>query len=377
MKRSEHRFLTTHGGSLTRPDDLLAMINAQEAGEPYGVDALASRVRAAVSDGVSKQVAVGIDVIADGEFSKPSFYTYVKDRLGGFEGRYSRTGRRTTDPAMFPEYAEADVQWPCCVGKIEWRDFSRVTTDITNFKHALAAVHFEGEAFLPAASPGTVHMGGFRNEYYRNDEDYLMALADALHEEYRAIVDAGFILQVDAPDMGYGRSMPVPAMPVDEFRKTLRLYIEAANRAIGDLPEDRVRLHVCWGNYEAPHIWDVELKDIVDDILNTKAGGLYVEQANPRHEHEWHIWETVKLPAGWILIPGVIDTKTNIVEHPELVAERILRVAKLVGAENVIAAPDCGFGTGASRRRVYPSVQWAKLETLVRGAELATKKIWS
>jgi 5-methyltetrahydropteroyltriglutamate--homocysteine methyltransferase len=219
-------------------------------------------------------------------------------------------------------------------------------------------------------------MGGFANQFYDNDEEYLDALADALHREYKAIVDAGFILQIDAPDMGYGRAMPVPALSIGEFRKTLRLYIDAVNRGIGNLPPDRIRLHVCWGNYEAPHLWDVELKEIVTDVLQVRAGALYIEQANPRHAHEWRVWETVRLPDDYILIPGVIDTKTNIVEHPELVSERIVRVANLVGRENVIVAPDCGFGTGAGRRRVYPSVQWAKLEALVQGAQLATATMW-
>jgi 5-methyltetrahydropteroyltriglutamate--homocysteine methyltransferase len=376
LQRSESRFLTTHGGSFTRPDDLLKVIQAKDSGNTYDEEQLEAMVRRAVFEGVQRQVALGLDIPSDGEFSKPSFYTYVKDRLSGFEGKYVRSGRRTTDPDLFPEYAEADAESPCCTSKIEWRNFSSVLDDISNFRSALDAIGFQGDAFLPAVSPGTVLMGGFANQFYDNDEEYLDALADALHREYKAIVDAGFILQIDAPDMGYGRAMPVPALSIGEFRKTLRLYIDAVNRAIGNLPRDRIRLHVCWGNYEAPHLWDVELKEIVTDVLQVRAGALYIEQANPRHAHEWRVWETVRLPDDYILIPGVIDTKTNIVEHPELVSERIVRVANLVGRENVIVAPDCGFGTGAGRRRVYPSVQWAKLEALVQGAQLATATMW-
>jgi 5-methyltetrahydropteroyltriglutamate--homocysteine methyltransferase len=380
MKLSRDRILTTHGGSLTRPDDLLEMIEAKDAGKPYDEAAFAKRVTQEVSEVVRRQKDAGIDVVSDGEEGKPGFFTYIDERLTGFEAREDNAppGPRFADMRDHPEYAEIAPQGmtrPVCVGPIRYVGQTQVKTDIDNFKAALKGVDVV-EGFLPAAAPGMVSADR-PNEYYKSREEMLYATADALREEYKAIVDAGFVLQLDAPDipMAYPRKMHEWSKA--EYLKDVDLLVEVTNHSLQGIAPEMVRFHVCWGNYEAPHHYDVEVKDIAPSLVKLHCGALYVEAANPRHEHEWSVWRDVKLPDGMALIAGVIDTKTNIVEHPELVAERIERFAGVAGREKVIAGTDCGFGTVANRRRVFPSVMWAKLKALSDGAAIASKHLWS
>ena len=379
MKLSKERILTTHAGSLTRPDDLLEMLEARNAGRSFDALAFAARVRREVAEVVRLQAEAGVDVISDGEEGKPDFFTYIDERLTGFETRpyEAPPGPRFADMRDHPEYADFPPQWarPVCVGPITYVGQSRLQADIENLKAALQGAAVE-EAFLPAAAPGMVSADR-PNEYYKSREEMLYATAEALREEYRGIVDAGFVLQLDAPDipMSYPRKMHEWSKA--EYLKDVEVLVEVTNHSLAGIPPEMVRFHVCWGNYEAPHHYDVEVRDIAPSLVKLRCGALYVEAANPRHEHEWSVWRDVKLPDGMALIAGVIDTKTNIVEHPDLVAERIVRFADVVGRENVIAGTDCGFGTMANRRRVFPSVQWAKLRTLTEGAALPSKQLWS
>jgi 5-methyltetrahydropteroyltriglutamate--homocysteine methyltransferase len=380
MKLSTQRILTTHAGSLTRPDDLLAMIEAKDAGRPYDEQAFAERVRREVSEVVRRQQEAGVDVVSDGEEGKSGFFAYIDERLSGFEQREQQprpTGPRFADMADFPEYAETappPLVRPVCTGPIRYTGHAILQADLDNLKAALQGVDVE-EAFLPAAAPGMVSAER-RNEFYSSREEMLYATADALREEYSGIVGAGFLLQLDAPDipMVYPRRMR--EWSKEDYLKEVDLLVDVTNHSLDGIPPDQVRFHVCWGNYEAPHHYDVPVRDIALSLTKLKVGALYVEAANPRHEHEWSVWKDIKLPDGMALIAGVIDTKTNIVEHPELVAERIVRFADVLGRENVIAGTDCGFGTMANRRRVFPSVMWAKLRTLTEGAALASRKLW-
>jgi 5-methyltetrahydropteroyltriglutamate--homocysteine methyltransferase len=380
VKLSKDRILTTHGGSLTRPDDLLEMIEAKDAGKPYDEAAFAKRVTAEVAEVVRRQQEAGIDVVSDGEEGKPGFFTYIDERLTGFETRPDSAppGPRFADMRDHPEYADIAPQGmarPVCVGPITYVGQKQLQTDIENFKAALKGVNVE-EGFLPAAAPGMVSADR-PNEYYKSREEMLYATADALREEYKGIVDAGFVLQLDAPDipMAYPRKMHEWSKA--DYLKDVELLFEVTNHSLQGIAPEMVRFHVCWGNYEAPHHYDVEVRDIAPSLVKLNVGALYVEAANPRHEHEWSVWRDIKLPDGMALIAGIIDTKTNIVEHPDLVAERIVRFADLVGRENVIAGTDCGFGTVAHRRRVFPSVMWAKLKTLSEGAAIASRQLWS
>ncbi|MDP8923455.1 MAG: cobalamin-independent methionine synthase II family protein [Chloroflexota bacterium] len=378
MKRSTERILTTHTGSLPRPPDLLAMIGEREDGRPVDAAAFAARVRLAVAEVVGKQAEAGIDVVSDGELGKPSFATYVTHRLAGFGGE-NHEPRIFADRAAFPgwaagEYPGAAMKRRFCVGPLAWDGAEAVETDIRNLRDALATVQVE-EAFMPAASPGIV-ADVMVNRHYPTDEAYLFALADVLKEEYRAIARAGLILQIDAPDAAMGRHVEFRDRSLKDFRKALTLRIAALNHALEGIPEEQVRYHVCWGNYEGPHTHDVLLKDIVDLVLTVRAGAYSIEAANPRHAHEWQVWEGVRLPPGKLLIPGVIDSATNFVEHPELVAQRIEQYATLVGRENVVAGTDCGFGTSAGRTRVHPEIMWAKFDALVEGARLASGRLW-
>ena len=380
MKLSTNRILTTHGGSLTRPDDLLEMIEAKDAGKSYDEAAFAKRVTEEVAEVVRRQKAAGIDVVSDGEEGKPGFFTYIDERLTGFDTRVENAppGPRFADMRDHPEYADIALPGltrPVCVGPIKYVGQAQLKTDIENFKTALKGVDVV-EGFLPAAAPGMVSADR-PNEYYKSREEMLYATADALREEYRGIVDAGFVLQLDAPDipMAYPRKMHEWSKA--EYLKDVELLVEVTNHSLRGIAPEMVRFHVCWGNYEAPHHYDVEVRDIAPSLVKLNCGALYVEAANPRHEHEWSVWRDVKLPDGMALIAGVIDTKTNIVEHEELVAERIERFAGVVGRENVIAGTDCGFGTVANRRRVFPSVMWAKLKALSDGAAIASKRLWS
>ncbi len=383
MKRSTDRILTSHAGSLARPLDLLEMMREKVNGRPYDEAAFAARARSAVADIVKQQADAGVDIPSDGELSKPMFSDYVADRLSGFEGE--NTGppfaNYTQRPEPFPGFAASrpgglvglKEKRSLNVAPLAWKDRA-YEADIANFKAALAATNAV-EGFLPSPSPGIVAMR-IPTAYYKTEEEYLFALADVLRDEYTAIVDAGLVLQIDAPDaaMSWDRQN---WRDIPEFRKALQVRNEALNHALQGISEDRIRYHVCWGNNESAHIGDIELKDIVDLVLDVHAELYSIEAANPRHAHEWKVWETVKLPDGKILMPGVIDSLTNFVEHPEAVAQRIVQYANVVGRENVIAGVDCGFGTGASANpRVHPELVMAKFRSLSEGARLASQELW-
>ena len=380
MKRSTERFLTTHTGSLPRPDALIRTMFAREEGVPVDPAALAGHIRAAVADVVRRQAAAGIDVVSDGEMSKPSYATYVKDRLTGFGG--ASHPLQYQDLVDFPGMARrvfgdpgrARRRTPACNGAIGVRDRAAASTDAENLRTALAGVGV-AEAFLTAASPGVISLF-FKNEHYPGHEPYLFAIAEAMRHEYAAVARAGFVLQVDCPDLAMGRHIQFAQLSVEEFRKMARLHVEALNQALADVPPDQARVHLCWGNYEGPHHYDVPLAEILDVVFTARPTGISFEAANPRHAHEWKVFERVKLPAGKVLIPGVIDSTTNFIEHPELVAERIGRYARLVGRDNVIAGTDCGFGTWVGQSAVDPDIVWAKLATLAEGARLATRELF-
>jgi len=384
MKQSRDRILTTHAGSLPRPADLLAMMQAIGTGQAREGPAYTARVRRAVADVVQKQVEHGLDVIDDGEMGKPSFVTYVVERLAGFApsaepGELPWAGSR--EVTAFPEFYEPMLrQSPnaaaarfTCTGPVSYRGHREVQADIDNLKTALEGVSVE-DAFLPAISPSNVE-GRHTNQYYRTDEEYLFAIADAMREEYKAIVDAGLLVQIDDPRLVTYYIMN-PRASVAECRRWAEVRVEALNHALRDIPRDRVRFHTCYSINMGPRVHDMELKDVVDIILKIRAGAYSFEAANPRHEHEWRVWEHVRLPEGALLIPGVITQSTVLVEHPELVAERIVRYANVVGRENVIAGADCGFATFAGSTEIHPTVAWAKLKSLADGARLATKTLW-
>jgi 5-methyltetrahydropteroyltriglutamate--homocysteine methyltransferase len=379
------RVVTTHIGSLPRPDDLRDLLLARDQGQPYDEDTFRSRVKSAVADSVRRQVAVGLDVVADGEMGKNSFVNYVRERLTGFEG--INPDPYPGPPEAFPEYARTQLAQmpfaaaargtpPLNVGPITWKRRDEVDVDIANLKAALDPNH-AAEAFMSAVSPGQV-LFTIPSRYYASDEEYLYALAEVLKDEYRAIVEAGFILQVDSPDTPMMRNRQLWNVPWEDYRRHLTMRLEALNYALKGLPPERIRFHVCWGNFEGPHQNDVPLADIVDLVLRVNAGAYSIEAANHRHAHEWEVWEHVRLPEGKTLIPGVIDTVSNFVDHPRLVAQRLMRFAQLAGRENVIAAPDCGFGTFAFRpARVHPEIMWAKFAAMVEGARLASDELWS
>ena len=380
MKRSTERILTTHTGSLPRPDDLVTMLYAKERGELQDQAAFEARVRTATAEVVRKQFECGVDVVNDGEVSKIGYSTYVKDRLTGFEGEASPLvpadllefrdyGRR-----VFRDTPIESLRRPACTGPISYKDKEALQKDIANFKAALQGVAPE-ETFLSAASPGVISLF-LKNQYYANHEAYLAALADAMKEEYNAIHQAGFLLQVDCPDLAMGRHIQFADASLEEFRKKAELHVEALNHALADIPPERMRLHLCWGNYEGPHHRDVPLRDIIDIVLKTRPVAISFEAANPRHAHEWTVFQEFTLPAGKVLIPGVLDSTTNYIEHPELVAERICRFAEVVGRENVIAGTDCGFSTFAGFTAVDPQITWAKLQAMAEGARLASHQLW-
>jgi 5-methyltetrahydropteroyltriglutamate--homocysteine methyltransferase len=379
MRRSTERILTTHTGSLPRPDELTRAMFAKEEGVPVDSAALAARIKAAVADVVGRQFAAGLDVIDDGEYSKPSYATYVKDRLSGFGGEsHPLTYRDLVDfPGMarrvFGDPGRARRKTPACTGPIAVRDAAAAVTDVANLQAAGAAAG--RERFLTAASPGVISLF-FKNDHYPTHEAYLAAIADAMRHEYETVARAGFVLQIDCPDLGMGRHIQYADLSVDEFRKKARLHIEALDHALANVPPEQVRMHVCWGNYEGPHHFDVPLGDIIDLVFSARATAVSFEGANPRHAHEWRVFETVKVPAGKTIIPGVIDSTTNFIEHPLLVAERITRYAKLVGRESVIAGTDCGFGTWVGQAAVDPDIVWAKLASLAEGARIASKELW-
>jgi 5-methyltetrahydropteroyltriglutamate--homocysteine methyltransferase len=383
MKRSVDRILTTHTGSLPRPPDLRAMLQARENGDRIDEEAFAERVRTAVTECVAKQAAAGIDVVSDGELGKPNFVMYVAQRLSGMEGWDDQlyTNSDPDFPGYEQWYASRGTQYfsprgrPKCVGPLKWKDEDAVRRDIENLRLALGDLKVS-DAFIPSASIGTIAQQVV-NGYYGSYEEYVAAIADVMSVEYHAIADSGFILQVDAPGIAGQRGWPqFRDKPLAEFKKTAGLWVEALNHALRGIPEDRVRMHVCWGNAEAPHTTDAPLRDVVDLVLRVNVGAYSVEASNPRHAHEWKLWREVRLPDNKVLIPGVVDNTTNFVEHPELVAERITRFAEILGRERVIAGVDCGFGTSAGSERIYPPVVWAKLRTLAEGARLASDALW-
>jgi 5-methyltetrahydropteroyltriglutamate--homocysteine methyltransferase len=388
MKSSTNRILTTHVGSLIRPPALQDFLRAKQAGKPYDQAAYDACLKDSVAEVVRKQAETGVDVVSDGEFGKSiSWSQYVLERLAGFERRPIKPGgvnpfTRGVDRETFAEfYAELDAREgvattieAVCVGPISYTGQAELKRDIDNFKAALKSVKVE-EAFLPVAAPASV-IPDRKNEYYKSEEELIRAIGAAMRTEYRMIIDAGFVLQLDDARAAVTYDRMVPPGSFADYRKWLKLQVEVVNEAIAGLPADRIRYHVCWGSWPGPHTTDVPLKDIVDLILEMKVGAYVIEGANPRHEHEWRVWENAKLPKGRVLIPGVISHATNVVEHPELVAERIVRLARLVGRENVIAGTDCGFAQGPFHRRVHPSIMWAKLDALVKGARLASAELW-
>jgi 5-methyltetrahydropteroyltriglutamate--homocysteine methyltransferase len=380
MKRSLQRFLTTHTGSLPRPEDLIRIMFAKEEGVPVDRTALAARIRSAVAEVVGQQARAGIDVINDGEMSKPSYATYIKDRLHGFGG--SSQSLQYQDLVDFPGLARrvfgdpgrSRRQTPACDGPIRLRDAQAASTDGENLRTALVGVQAE-EGFLTAASPGVISLF-FRNDHYPDHERYLFAIAEAMRHEYEAVARAGFVVQLDCPDLAMGRHIQYAGLSLQEFRRMASLHIEALNHAVAGIAPDRMRVHLCWGNYEGPHHYDVPLADIIDIVFRARPSGISFEAANPRHGHEWRLFERVKLPEGKVLIPGVLESKTNYIEHPELVAQRIGRYARLVGRENVIAGTDCGFGTWVGQAAVDPGVVWAKFASMAEGARLASREFW-
>jgi 5-methyltetrahydropteroyltriglutamate--homocysteine methyltransferase len=379
MNRSTERFLTTHTGSLPRPEDLVRTMFAKEEGVPVDSAALNARIRSAVAAVVAKQVEAGIDVVNDGEMSKPSYATYIKDRLDGFGGESHPLVYQ--DLVDFPEFARrvfgdpgrSRRKTPGCNGPVSVRDAAAAEADVDNLKAALSGVN--REAFLSAASPGVISLF-FHNGHYSTEEAYLYAIAEAMRPEYETVAKAGFILQIDCPDLAMGRHIQYAALSIDEFLNKAHLHIAALNHALANIPAERLRIHLCWGNYEGPHHCDVPLKEIIETVFLAKPNGLSFEAANPRHAHEWTVFEDAKLPEGKVLIPGVIESKTNFIEHPELVAQRIGRYPRLVGRENVIAGSDCGYGTWVGQAAVDPGVVWAKLASLAEGARLATREFW-
>lgn len=378
MKTSQDRILTTHVGSLPRSKAVTDVVFAQERGET--IEGAADIVEAAVRDVVARQVKTGIDIVSDGEMSKISYATYIKDRITGFDGDSAR--RPPSDLEEFPGFLERlaksggtpEYRRPCCVGDIAVKDMGPVTEDINNMTSALEKSP-PTEGFMNAASPGVIAL--FQpNQHYANHQDYLLALADAMAAEYRAIVDAGLILQLDSPDLGLGRHMLFKGKPDDEYRTQAELHVRALNLALEGIPRDRVRLHVCWGNYEGPHHHDAPMEMVLPIALKANVGALLFESSNPRHAHEWQVFADAKLPDDLILIPGVLDSTTNFVEHPKLVAERICRFAKIVGRERVIAGTDCGFSTFAGFGAVDEDIVYAKLASMVEGAKIASKTLW-
>jgi 5-methyltetrahydropteroyltriglutamate--homocysteine methyltransferase len=384
MSSSADRIYTTHVGSLIRPPELSKYIEAIDNGVAVDQSAFDRCLAGSVAEVVRRQQQAGIDIVSDGEFGKfRSWSFYVLDRLGGIEERAVELARGAgRDQLLFPDfYAEyfPTQKLPkrgtaVCVGPITYIGQTAVQKDIAIFKSALKGSAVV-DAFLPVVAPASA-VPRHKNEYYKTDEEFLFKLAEALREEYKAIVDAGLMVQIDDAFLPYMYDAAFAAKDLAQYRKWASVRIDALNHAILGLPEERIRYHICWGSFNTPHVTDVPLKDIVDLVLKVKAGAYCIEMGNPRHEHEWRVWESVKLPPGRKLIPGVISHSTNVVEHPELVAERLTRLARLVGRENVLGGTDCGFAQSPHVRRVHPSIMWAKLEALAEGARLASGELW-
>jgi 5-methyltetrahydropteroyltriglutamate--homocysteine methyltransferase len=382
MKRSTDRILVTHVGSLARPQDLMEMLVARNESKPYDPVVLAERTREAVAEVVQKQIECGVDIINDGELGKSNFSRYTRERVSGFVERAPNADFKPTsifgrDMIEFRDYFNRGGRTAIghharvfyCVEPLTYIGQDEVKADIENLTAALQGKKFE-EAFLPAIAPGTMEHW-MKNEYYPTAEAYLFAIAEAMHEEYKAIVDAGFILQIDDPDLADAWQMH-PEMSLADYRKYQEMRIDALNHGLRDLPADRVRFHMCWGSYHGPHKYDLPLKDIADLILKVNAGAYSIEASNPCHEHEWRVWQDLKLPAGKSLIPGVIGHYSDFIEHPQAIADRLVRYAKIIGRENVIAGTDCGIGS----RVGHPQVGWAKFQAMAEGARIATKELW-
>jgi 5-methyltetrahydropteroyltriglutamate--homocysteine methyltransferase len=381
MLYSTDRIMTTHAGSLPRPADLRDLVLAKANSAPHDPAALAARLRSAVADTVRQQAECGLDCVNDGELSKTNFTDYVRWRIAGYDARPSAGPRRLSitarDETKFPGYFAANPRarpigpptMPVCVEKLRYVGQADLAADLANFKAALATVDV-AEGFLPANTPGTIEHW-MTNEYYKNDEEFVFAIAEVMREEYRAIVDAGFLLQIDDPDLPDGWNC-LPDITLPDYRNYAALRVDALNHALAGIPKEKVRLHVCWGSHHGPHHDDIPLEEIIDLIFRVKAGSFSIEASNPCHEHEWRVFETVRLPEGATLVPGVVGHCTDFIEHPDLVAERLVRYARLVGRENVLAGTDCGIGT----RVGHPSICWAKFAALVEGARRATKILW-
>ena len=383
MKRSDSRILTTHTGSLPSSPDLQDLLRGREDGTRFDRDSFDSGVRRAVSEVVTRQRNAGIDVVNDGEQGRAQYATYVKERLSGFEGERLVRSRPRLDDADFPEFAATqthlssrNMPQPACTGPISWKDWPAVERDIEFLKNASTDAPAEApveEVFMTAASPGVI-ANFLPNEYYPTEEAYLYALADVMKDEYNAIAASGVLLQIDCPDLAMTRVSQFSHLSVEEFKKVVELHVEVINHALKDIDPERMRLHLCWGNTEGPHHHDIPLEEIVGLVLKARPMGLSFEGANPRHAHEWKVWEDINLPDGKLLIPGVLDTTTNFIEHPELIAQRIVNYANAVGRENVIAGS--GFGTSAWGRKVETNIVWAKLASMVEGARLASQELW-
>ena len=385
MKQSTDHILTTHTGSLPRPPDMLGLlVEEQQTRQRTGLSErsqLEDSVRAAVREVFNRQVETGLDVVNDGEQGRVDYTVYVKDRLTGYDGESTPLGGMTDD-VEFPELAELLKPFaspfqvrPTCTGPIDWMDWPAVETDIENLRAASAAAN-AGEVFMTSPSPGQISRF-LHNEYYPSDEAYIYALAGVMKRQYDAIVDAGFLLQLDCPDLALGRHQLFSHLSLEEFRAVAQMHVEALNYAVADIPADRMRMHICWGSTLGPHHTDVPIADVIDIVLTAKPCAVAFPGANPRHEHEWKVWrDLIKLPEGKIIIPGVIDSTSNFVEHPEVVCDRLVRYAGVVGKENMIAGVDCGFGTFAGRLQVDSKIVWMKLASLVEGARMASEQLW-
>jgi 5-methyltetrahydropteroyltriglutamate--homocysteine methyltransferase len=381
MKYSTHRILTTHAGALPQPAELKELHTGRTSGKVVADAVFAKRVRDVVAEVVKKQLACGLDIINDGEVGKSNFSRYARDRLTGFVEREAGAQDRPStiyarDLAEFSDYFDArgshrgdNLKRVFCNAPLKYSGQAHLKAEIEDFKAGLQNQNYE-EAFLPAIAPGTIEHW-MKNDYYPNDEAYLMAIADAMHEEYKAIIDAGFLLQIDDPDLPDGWQF-MSHMTIPEYRRYAELRVEALNHGLRDLPVDKIRFHTCWGSYHGPHKYDIPLRDIVDLILKVKAHTISIEAANPRHEHEWRVWEQIKLPKEKVLVPGVVGHATDIVEHPQTIADRLVRYAKIIGRENIMAGTDCGLGPRVGSAQIC----WAKLEALAQGAELASKELW-
>jgi 5-methyltetrahydropteroyltriglutamate--homocysteine methyltransferase len=396
MKASTDRMLTTHVGSMPRPESIKSLLRARLAGEAVDDAQLAARAADAVAEAVRQQARVGLDVVSDGEMGKTSFLAYADDRLTGFVpigtsdpgipssnagGSWARRIDTRREWRAFRDYYEdylprampPSAPPTVCRGPISYKGHALLRRDLDAFKAALRGVEVQ-DAFVPAIAPAMVGRG--QNQHYQTEEEYVFAIAEALRVEYKTIVDAGFLLQIDDPGLGETWDMMIPAPPLEEYRRIQTRNVDALNHALAGIPEDRVRYHLCWGSWQGPHVHDLGLRDVIDLMLRVKAQAYSVEAATPRHSYEWRVWEDVKLPDGKLLIPGVIAHTTAVVEHPETVAERIMNFARLVGRERVIAGVDCGFAQGALYQRQHPSVMWAKFEALVAGARLVSERLW-